>query len=392
MSVDPRRLIAAHRAVEDALERDRRLADEEQAIHALVETGVQLAAVLGEVVADREFWDRAADSAARLTGSEQFFLTSLAGGDLVGIFVLLGYEPPPPVDEFVDEAVEVIGSALALSIGPEQRRLQVQEAEIALGRFNERLRDLLEGRGLISPVVRRRRLRSFLRRGGRVALAVAPPLAAWLIGAGAPTVGVPSEPLQSVAEVAGVWVAGHLPHLLREHVEDAQESIDILSQVDPRTRVRGLSKVVEGRFRRLEMSSELSREDVSSLWDSICRAITTAFTYLEQSEATKAGVRAFLEAFETWRVERSEFELAGLRSGWVDLAQVFDAAPTREERALQIKLEQEAAAAEEARRHAEQVALEEEEERRQQLERQRVQREQAARAQQQQKQRYLGSS
>jgi hypothetical protein len=345
MSVDPRRLIAAHRLVEDALRGDQALAQEGEAVLGLVEAGRELASVLKGVANDESFWDwltsESAGLARPLSDNEEALFQALTGGELAGILVILGYQPPPPVQEFVDDTVDALGSALALDLSAYARRTQVLEARWALYRFRVKLHELLDQSGLSTPA-HRSRLRSLLRKGARVALAIAPPLALFGVSTG---VGAALAIPTGLVGAATSPVAGPLADRLRELLPDEQgaaaKSADLVMEVLPTRRVLALSAVVGGRLASIERAGSATRTATDDLYAATTRYKRAAVNHLVLSEECYERFHNLLAGIDSL-ADASDLaeQTSALGREWRALDHALQTAETQAEHAKRLRREE----------------------------------------------------
>jgi hypothetical protein len=354
MSVDSQRLVAAHRLVEDALRRDQALAQENEAVLALVKAGRELRSVLIDVVNDSSFWEwataQSVDQDRPPAGNEDAVLEALTGGDLAGILTILGYQPPPPVQDFVDDTVDAVASALALDLTADGRAWRVWEARWSVNRLSIKLGDLLEESGVIPPHVHRSRLRSVLRTGASVALTVAPAVALFGLSAGAAA--VLTIPAGLVGAAASPFMKGlteRLHRLLPDEQAVTAESADLLDSMLPRRRIHGLSGVVGGRLVSIGRQGSVAVTTIDDLVTAIALLRNTANRHLALSEELDTRLRSLADSAMKLADAADTAELADeILDAWAAVDNDLKSVETRAEAA-----KRQAEAEEAAKRQAE---------------------------------------
>jgi hypothetical protein len=97
---DPIRVLEVAKRGRRAVARDRQLAEDDEAFHALAEAGRDLYEALSNVLRDDEFWSqlRKATAGSTLVPPEQRdALEALVERELPAVLEALRYKPPPPV-------------------------------------------------------------------------------------------------------------------------------------------------------------------------------------------------------------------------------------------------------------------------------------------------------
>ena len=251
-AVDPTKLVSVSNQVAATLVREPTL-DVSEALGALVETGRTLHNALDQVVEDEKFWDhlRTAQPPESWPALEQWNpgIGAFLGAQQVAILELLGYQPPPPAEELVDDTIQAIEMLADRPSVPDLRAEVVDQARAAIRTFNGRLEQLLQDRGLEPPPRRRRRLRRALVTGAKVLLNLAP-VAVGYAAVGATVMIAPHLAIgahgviKDAATALAVPVAGAIINLLPDTGFQSVEVGAMLGQLDARTKARALASVV----------------------------------------------------------------------------------------------------------------------------------------------------
>lgn len=325
VSSESGRLFSAAARVEQALERERALRDQDEAIELLVAVGRELHDTLGGVLADDKLWQQLRREAEqpRLDDQQMRSLELLAGHEAAGALLVLGYEPPPPVGQLIDETLAAYATVLALDPAPEVRAAQLDAAFDALAAFQTRLHALLDDTGLLPPAKRRGLLRRMLRGGARVALVIAPVAAGWGAYAAAHALGLPADVMKDVVIAFTTPLSNRLLQLLPSEpsAEAAVQPGELVDDIPPVLRMRVLATVVASLLQHcLARGGQIGHEDRERLRANWSRARVAIELLLPPT----AELQQRLDAFDA---ELDHGSAASAWDAWQELEQTLDAAP-----------------------------------------------------------------
>jgi hypothetical protein len=372
--IDAAELVSTSNLARATLAREPEL-DEDAAILELIESGKKLHLALTDAVSDSDFWSelqtRSLGSVVAPTGQAENFAI-FAAAQHVAVLEILGYQPPPPARDFVDEAVEALQVLRELSPEPSARSEQVVQAREALRVFSARLLQLLQERRVIPPVVRRSLLRRALGRGAKVALVLAPLALAYGAKFAVESFGIPGDAIkdaiQELAGAAAIMVASALPEAKVAEVETAS----ILGEIDEKARVRALASVVQVRLLRLDVQSGLDDVTWAAIVAPIVQMDAVVRRRLSLTDEYSAQLDVFSSSVRALQEQPSEQNLAATVRAWMGVQASLDqmeANPSEfDTRIQELLLEQDRRAAaeraheEESQRAAEEQARLEQEE------------------------------
>lgn len=307
-AVDPTKLVSVSNQVAATLAREPTL-DVSEALHALVETGRLLHQTLDGVVKDQKFWDRltTAEPPEGWPPVEQWSpeIAAFLGAEEAAILELLGYQPPPPAQEFVNQTIEAIERLSERPPVPDARAERVEQARAALGAFNGRLEELLQQRGLEPPARRRRRLRAMLVKGAKVVLTVAPVALGYAAKAATALIAPHladqvGDVIKDVAMALAVPLADKLISLLPDAGSHMVEVGAMLEQLDPRTKARALASVVLNHLLHLKIEN-------GGAVNPSAKANLDAAIDLASAAGRRAAIAGFAEAFGKFETSLSAF-------------------------------------------------------------------------------------
>ena len=321
MPADVAQLVSASNYAREALGREPEL-DENAAIAVLVENGLRLHLALTGVAEDEDFWARLRKESLNcvLNGTEHSDEFSiLFEAQHKAVLEVLGYQPPPPVTEVVDDAVEALHLLAALSHEPSARLEQADQAREALRVFNARLGALLEERGVMPHAVRRSLLRRCLRRGASIALAIAPVALAWSAKLGADALGLPGDMIKDVAQTLAGLVATMIVSALPEAVVSELEAGALLGEIDGRARVRALASVAESRLLRLDLQHGLDEVGLRTALAAVEHTYSAVSLRLHKTDQYQTDRAIFRETLQALVEQADERTLTGAVEAWRDL-------------------------------------------------------------------------
>jgi hypothetical protein len=326
VSIDASQLVSSSNLARTTLEREVEL-DVDAAILELVESGKGLHGALAAAEEDADFWHRlekeSLNSVLEATEHAEGFAV-FAGAHHVAVLEVLGYQPPPPAQELVDDAVEALHVLSALSHEPFARTEQIAQAREGLRIFNARLLELLYERGAMPKVLRRSLLRRALRRGATVAVVIAPLALAYGAQAAAVAIGLPGDAVkdvtQALAGAAATWIARTLPEAGVSEVEAAA----ILSEIDTQARVRALASVVQIRLLRLEVEQGIDDAAFDAMIGAAKKLVSVARWHLRSTVDYSESLETFVTAVNTLREHPSEQNLGSALRAWTAVQAKLD--------------------------------------------------------------------
>ena len=332
MTIDAAQLVSTSNLVRASLAREPEL-DEDAAISELVESGKKLDLALHDAVEDGDFWVKLQTdslSSVVMTTKQADNLAVFAAAQHVAILELLGYRPPPPAQEFVDETVEALQVLRDLSPEPFARQEEVVQAREALRVFNARLRQLLQERGAAPLVVRRSLLRRALHRGARIALALAPLALAY--GAKLATeavLGVPGDAVKDIIQGLVGAVITMIPAALPEAQVSEREVAAVLGEIDGKARVRALASVVQARLLKLNVVPGLDQVASVAMISAVIQLDSAAKRHLRLTGEYKTRWEAFVTSLRSLEKEPSEQNLGRTIRAWAGLQATLDQMESR---------------------------------------------------------------
>ena len=131
----------------------------------------------------------------------------------------------------------------------------------------------------------------------------------WGVGAAAAAAhGLPSEPFSGLGGVAATWISAQFGRLFPHRQAEAMASDELLAQIDPRTKVRGLWAVATGRMRRLAALTSISGADYDDMDTAVSRAIDSARRCLvlnrDVNDEMNRIVDAYIDLGNDWTPQR----------------------------------------------------------------------------------------
>jgi hypothetical protein len=234
--------------------------DDTSAVRELVESGVSLYEALSALRDDNEFWatlETASTSDEALEIENRDDLALFYSSQQVAALQVLGYQPPPPVQDLVDETLEALRALRELGLDSGERREQLDRARNRLELFLGRLEELLFQSDLL-PGARRRLLRRMLRSGAKLALLLAPIALGYAVKFVAQAHSLPGDPFKDAATALAGTVSIRLDALLPEtRVAESQVAL-IAEALDAKSRARALLTVVRVRLLRIDLGAGLT--------------------------------------------------------------------------------------------------------------------------------------
>jgi hypothetical protein len=264
-------LVQAGNRMAATLARQHEWAADDQAFMALVDAGRALLPALEEVVADADFWSRlsnAAAGSALLTDEERETLGRFSDADLTAMLEALRYAPPPPVETFVEDTMDAVSGVLEVDLSADVRAARVRQLEFELSSFVWRLRRLLDVRRDVTPAPARRRLRSVLRRGSKIALSLGVAALGIVTEAGFVAHGFDPNVAKffgKTGEVLATAAATQVENLLPEERAAEVEMAVKLDEIDPTARIKVFLRLLESTLASAATSEEVTDETLDRI-------------------------------------------------------------------------------------------------------------------------------
>ena len=171
-----REQLAAHDQLRHALERERELRDDVEAVELLSAAGRRALGSVESLLDNDDLWTKLTSAHREpLTSAEARQLERFNDAGLRGLLTGLGYREPPPVAELVDDTLISLALAHGSAVDVRRHERQVEAARRDLSTFAIRLRRLVStSETQLPPSLARRVLRVADREGDAVMTAVAP--------------------------------------------------------------------------------------------------------------------------------------------------------------------------------------------------------------------------
>jgi hypothetical protein len=344
MPVDAADLVAL--AQHTLAERKESLSDEELILDLLADAHL-LAGAIEDVVGDGQFWQEVTGEVEWLSlsaGERQVdLLERLTAERLPGVLRAIGYHPPPPVLEFVDDTIEAVVASLETRVSPAERVERVAQARWALDTFSLRLRRMETEREPQRPSFLRRNTR----RAARALLVTAPAYA--VVGAkfgGEALTGVPGDALEPLVAPIAASLAVRVQSVLHDR-EGELEVASALEALAPRRRVSALSGVVLGHLNRLQAAAFDSREARQEARLAAARAARVAQRHLAIEDPLARQLESMLGLMHDEHANARDLFLA-----WVEIDTAMLGSETLGEKEARLASEAAAAQAAQAPRKA----------------------------------------